>query len=238
MVLLHPWFGCCQFWHRTFDHFIDRTRIAVDFYSLADGDWSRWAGPVQMAESVLSVMDHEGLEYVDLVGNSVGGIVAQVVASKYPQRVRKLVLVGTGAHTTGVRSAFVDTVDHWIAAARRNETPSRSFIEATVSMLVSSDLDAQSLAVFADMLAKTEPMFIATVLTEARRLDLSDELGKIRASTLVIRGTEDRVRTRDHAFQLANAVRDARWYEMQAAGHAPMLDSPDEFERLLAEHLS
>ena len=49
-----------------------------------------------MAEVVVSFMDAHGLERVDLLGWSLGGIVAQHVALDVPDRIRRLVIAGSG----------------------------------------------------------------------------------------------------------------------------------------------
>jgi len=48
-----------------------------------------------MADDIVGVMDHLGLDRPDLVGYSLGGGAAFWAASKYPERVRKLVIVAT-----------------------------------------------------------------------------------------------------------------------------------------------
>ncbi len=83
------------------DALSDRPCFAVDFYSLAGEGGRPSAGPTDLADAVLRMLDAEQLDRVDVVGNSVGGIVAQIIASSVPQRVRRLVLVGTGANTVG-----------------------------------------------------------------------------------------------------------------------------------------
>ena len=49
-----------------------------------------------MADDIAALIDHLELEKPDLVGYSLGGGVAFFTASKYPERVRKLVM--TSAH--------------------------------------------------------------------------------------------------------------------------------------------
>src|SRR5438132_14422928 len=49
-----------------------------------------------MADDIAALMDHLGLEKPDLVGYSLGGGVAFFTASKYPEKVTKLVM--TSAH--------------------------------------------------------------------------------------------------------------------------------------------
>jgi pimeloyl-ACP methyl ester carboxylesterase len=48
-----------------------------------------------MAEDVLAVLDHAGIQQASLVGTSLGGMIAQELALAHPERVDKLVLVAT-----------------------------------------------------------------------------------------------------------------------------------------------
>ncbi|MFF3950182.1 alpha/beta fold hydrolase [Streptomyces sp. NPDC001902] len=48
-----------------------------------------------MADDTVAFLDALGLEAVDLLGYSLGGIVAQVVAQQYPDRVRRIILAAT-----------------------------------------------------------------------------------------------------------------------------------------------
>lgn len=236
-VFLHPWFGCWQFWISTMDGLTDRPCFAVDFYSPAGGDWSSVDGPSGLADAVLHMLDSEGLDQVDLVGNSVGGIVAQIIASTAPDRVRRLVLVGTGANTAGALPAFAETVDRWTVGASADGGPSREAIADTVGMLFTCRPEPDVWETYVQAVSDTDPAYMGSVLSAARRLDLTPDLPSITAETLILRGTEDCARTAAHAAALAEGIPVAHAVEMDGAGHSPMVDHPDEFLRLVTDHL-
>lgn len=50
----------------------------------------------QMAEDAIRFMDAKGFKQVDLLGFSMGGMVAQEIVLRAPQRVRRMILAGTG----------------------------------------------------------------------------------------------------------------------------------------------
>jgi pimeloyl-ACP methyl ester carboxylesterase len=57
-----------------------------------------------VADDVAAVLAELGIESIDVVGYSMGGAIAQSLAYRHPQRVRRLVLVATlAAHTTAAR---------------------------------------------------------------------------------------------------------------------------------------
>ncbi len=237
VVLLHPWFGCWQFWTSTMQHLAERPCYAVDLYSPAAGAWSATAGPTALAEAVVAMMDAEGLDRVDVVGNSVGGIVAQVIASTVPRRVRRLVLVGTGASTQGALPGFARAVDRWIEVGRDGGAASRAAAEETVGMLFTGRPAASDWETYLQAVLRTDPAYLAAVLGAARKLDLTPRLGRITAPTLVIRGSEDCARTAEHAAVLAAGIPTARSVEMPGAGHSPMIDQPNRFADLVTAHL-
>jgi 3-oxoadipate enol-lactonase len=158
------------------------------------------------------------------------------VASTAPDRVRRLVLVGTGASTAGALPGFAAVVDRWIETARDGREPSRAAVEDTVGMLFTTRPDHTAWETYVQAVCGADPAYLAAVLCAARRLDLSPHLAAITAPTLVLRGSADRARSAAHSAALAAGIRTARSIEMPGAGHSPMVDRPDEFARLVSTH--
>jgi 3-oxoadipate enol-lactonase len=237
VVLLHPWFGCWRFWSTTIAALADRPCYALDLYSPAAGDWTGVEGPVALAEAVVGVLDAERIEVADVVGNSLGGIVSQLVAATVPQRVHRLVLVGTGATTAGTLPGFAAAVDRWIATAEAGGAAAREAVEDTVGMLVTARPAAAEWTAYVDAVLATDPAYLAAALAGARLLDLTPRLPAITADTLVVRGSEDCARTAEHAATLAAGIPRARSVELPGAGHSPMVDHPAEFTALVRAHL-
>jgi pimeloyl-ACP methyl ester carboxylesterase len=104
VILLHPWFGCWQFWNRTIDALPEFDTISVDLYSLGDRtDWREFAGPDGLATAVGGLLDASHIDRCCVIGNSMGGIAAQALAASHTGRVEKIILVGTGARIFGVK---------------------------------------------------------------------------------------------------------------------------------------
>lgn len=238
VVFLHPWFGSWPFWTGAMAALGDRTTFAVDFYSLGKGRWEGSASPEGLAQAVLDMLDAEELDQVDLVGNSVGGIVSQVIAARHPERIRQLVLIGTGANTVGALPDFAAAVDRWAQDISAGLTPRRETVEDTVELLFSARPASLEWETYVEQVLRAEPAFLAAVLLEARKLDLVPELPNITAPTLIIRGSEDRARSARHSEVLAAGMPEARPVELADAGHSPMVDHPVEFLQLLTQHLN
>jgi len=69
------------------------------------------------------------------------------------------------------------------------------------------------------------------VLTGLLARDVTDQLGSIRAPTLVVRGVEDKARTAEHVRILCAGIPDSTSIEIRNSGHSPMVDQPAAFEQ-------
>ncbi|GGB18513.1 3-oxoadipate enol-lactonase [Flexivirga endophytica] len=233
VLLLHPWFGCRAFWDRTAEQLAAPT-CAVDWYALGDGDWSASSGPEGLAEAAVALLDSIEAPQVDVVGNSVGGIVAQLLAARWPDRVRRLVLVGTGAALGGPPSRFGELVHAWVGGLADRRALAPRLVDAlTAERRPHAERDGYVRTVLA-----ADPDFLSAVLVSSRRLDLRRELNRITAPTLVIRGEHDTARSPRHVAELLAGISESRAVEMAGCGHSPMIEQPQRFNDLVEDHLT
>jgi 3-oxoadipate enol-lactonase len=233
LLLLHPWFGCAAFFDPVRPVVTDNRVIAVDLYSPAVGDWRELAAPEPLAAAVVEVLEQETDRPAVVIGNSMGGILAQLVALTRPDLVEKLIIVGTGARNTGLHSKFSERLAAWLAKPDSAQLPA-----FTRGLVVPRAAGHWAVAACVERLARVDPDYIAAVPRATLGLDLRSRLAGVTAPTLVIRGELDTIRTREHAEELAASIPGARAVEIRGAGHSPMVDSTDEFNALAAEFLA
>jgi pimeloyl-ACP methyl ester carboxylesterase len=232
VLLLHPWFGCWRFWEPVLPALAGARWLAPDLYSPAAGDWAGAAAPSALSAALADLLEAEGGAPADVVGNSMGGILAQLLAAERPDLVRRLVLVGTGASSAGLRPGFATRLDAWLAA------PDAAGLEPLTRGLVAPRAAAHPLVdACVAALAAVDPAYVAAIPRATRGLDLRPRLASISAPTLVVRGELDSIRTDAHAQELAAGIAGARAVEIAGAGHSPMVDSAEAFNRLLADFL-
>ena len=237
LVLLHPWFGSWRFWLPLVDRLDERRWVAPDLYSLADSRVT--ATPEVLAKAVAALIDGDESYSVDIVGNSVGGIVAQIVAAASPDRVRTLTLVGTGARTAGTRPEFAAVVDAWVAGTPHdNPAATRIAVARAVDMLTKYPAPSHIRDATISLLIAAPRQYVASVLSGARCLDLRPQLSNVTAPTMIVRGAQDCARTPAHVAELLDRLPNARAVELSDAGHCPMIDAPGEFATLLLQHLT
>jgi 3-oxoadipate enol-lactonase len=229
VILLHPWFGSWLFWRQTVDALPELETYAVDLYSLgASDDWQRFASPQGLAQAVGALLDAQQIDRCIVVGNSMGGIAAQALSATRGEQVGRLVLVGTGARTVGVKPEFRRALDDWIAGEA-----DRDFTERLVDALLARRPAPPEFDRFVETVVNANKAFMGAVLNRAFELDLRPVLPKITAATLVIRGEHDAARTRTHVEELLAGIADSTALEIPGAGHSPQVDSPEAFSRAI-----
>ena len=234
IVFMHPWYGCWQFWQRPIDALPEFEIYAVDLYSLgANDNWQDFASPEGIARAIGGMIDGLRLSPAVVIGNSMGGIAAQALAATRPADVDKLVLVGTGARTVGVKPEWRKQIDDWVAG-----DADRAFTERMVAALMARrPEDPQEFETFVDMVAGANKAFMGMVINTAFNLDLRLLLPRIASPTLVVRGALDASRTQAHVDELLAGIPNSRAVEIPNAGHSPQVDSAEVFSRVVREFL-
>lgn len=184
------------------------------------------------ANDVLEVYRALGIDTAILVGLSMGGTIAQHVALNWPERVQALVLVGATPHGLG-EDVNVDNVlkaieDVGVVTASQNVIE-RSFAPGTTAELLA----------FAKAEVAQTPAFVARqAIASLNRSDSRARLGEIGMPTLVVVGKEDTITPPNESVILADGIPDSRLAILEGAGHFPMLEKPQVFNRLLADFLA
>ena len=194
-------------------------------------------GPYTVAElagDALQVLDEAGVEGAHVLGASLGGMVAQLLAAEHADRVDRLVLAGT---TPGGAKAFPlpqQTLALMAeAAALPPEVALRRFVENALAP-GSSFVDE----VFAyRQRHPPDPAGWAAQAAAGATWDADGRLAQISAPTLVVAGTADAVVDPRNARLLADAIPNARLELIDGAGHLPFWERAEEFAALVERFL-
>jgi pimeloyl-ACP methyl ester carboxylesterase len=179
----------------------------------------------------LELMDRLGLAQADVIGCSIGGWIAAELATKSPERVRRLVLVGP----VGVKTGPVDRLDiPDIFAIPQSEMERRLFHDPARMRLDPSRMTDEQLAI-----AARNRETLALLVWEPYMHDpkLCHRLHRVTAPTLFLRGESDGLVSAEYLAAYARLLPNARTATIVAAGHAPHVEQPDAFAASVLQFL-
>jgi 3-oxoadipate enol-lactonase len=192
--------------------------------------------PETVAADVVAVLDDVGVERAHVVGQSMGGMIAQDLALRHPERVRSLVLVSTFGTTDEWSRALMESRRRLIAAGGLP-------LQFAVSIhFVFSPKAFRELGPFIAGLQErlsTHPPDEAAYLRQIDYIAAHDALSRLSELTmpvLVVAGGDDMLTSAIQNRELAAAA-GARYEEFAEASHGLIWEEPDRFGALLDEHL-
>ncbi|ARP85677.1 alpha/beta fold hydrolase [Bordetella genomosp. 9] len=187
----------------------------------------------RLGRDALELMDVLELARVDVLGLSLGGMVAQWLAMHFPERIDRLVL----AHT----AAYLGPAAQWEPRIRTIlQAPAEQTAEAFLVNWFPAAMrerDDPALAPFRAVLLRTQAKGIAGCLAAVRDMDMRRGLALIDRPTLVIGGRFDTVTSAQHSEELAAGIPGAALVLLPAV-HMSNVELPEAFIDTVGQFLS
>ncbi|WP_103354584.1 alpha/beta fold hydrolase [Amycolatopsis sp. CA-128772] len=256
VVLLHAAIGDRRMWDAQFTELAGGHRV-IRYDRRGFGETGGETGEHAHYEDLLALLDARGIEQAALVGASMGGACALDAALAAPERITRLVLLGSGL--TG--HAWPDHMQADIAAVTAEILPAgrldryraregdvdpadvRAMAEANIRYLVAgsgrdvSVLPAEMLALVREMCEQVyRHDWTAPQWTE-RIPDTRHRLAEITTPALVVIGTADARGLVELSTHLAESLPHAELVELADTGHLPSMERPAEVNALLRKFL-
>ena len=183
------------------------------------------------SEDIVAILDREGIARADIVGFSLGGLIAQRIAIDHPDRVGKLALLATVAGRTeeerqrvasrheiilreGIAAVTGGARDRWFTEEFAAANPER--VETRIRQLVANDVASYA---------------------EAYRIfgsgDLADSLHEIAHETLVLTGERDSGSSPRMSRLMHERIRNSRLVILPRLKHSLLVEAPG----VIADHL-
>jgi len=228
LVFVHGFTTTSEFWREQAEEFSKAyrvIRINLPGHGASPAPTSRSYCLEDFVEDVARVFRELSIEKAVLIGLSMGGIVAQKFALKYPHLLKALVLVDTTSHGIGPDATAV--------LANADKRGFKKAVEDLSDISFSSSA-SPALLEWARREVIQTPEFVARAADRSLHdADTRGSLSQIKVPTLVIAGEEDRVTPPQESEVLAKGISDSTLALIPGAGHFSMLDNPVAFNRIL-----
>jgi 3-oxoadipate enol-lactonase len=188
----------------------------------------------EFTDDAISLLHHLSIKTCFVIGLSLGGMVAQMMASRVPQIIEGLVLCDT-ASTIGTTSFWnerIDTVKQKGLAAVSDGAMARWFSERFIQE------EPAKLGGYKNMLERMPVAGYITACEALRDADVTSIAAKLKLLTLCVVGSEDKSTTPVEVEALANLIEGATYTVIDGSGHLPCVDNPQELSRLIIEFVN
>ncbi len=227
LLLLHGLFGALSNFATIIDHFSGRINVVVPLLPIFEM-------PLRKL-SVMGLVDHvdafvkfKGYTQVNLVGNSLGGHVAILFALSRPEILRSMTLTGSsGLFEAPLGSTFPKRGNYDFVQKKTEST----FYDPAVA---TKDLVDEVYDIVND---RNKAIRVISIAKSALRHNIADRLDQIKRPVLLVWGKDDTITPAFVGEKFHELLPDSRLHIMEKCGHAPMMEHPDEFNRLLNDFL-
>ncbi|HZG00103.1 MAG TPA: alpha/beta hydrolase [Chitinophagales bacterium] len=227
LMLLHGLFGALSNYQYILEDFKDRYRIVIPMlpiYTLEIHETSVGG----LVEHVKKFVAELKLDNMVLVGNSLGGHIAQLYCLQEPHKVRAMVLTGSsGLFESAMGGTYPKRGDYEYIKQRTEYT----FYDPKTATPELID------EVFDICNDRGKAIRVIAVAKTAMRENLAEHLHKVTCPVLLIWGADDKITPPFVAEEFKKLIKNSELHFMSECGHAPMMESPKEFNRLLQNFL-
>lgn len=240
LVLLHGWGMHSALWQGISHELANNYRITqIDLpgHGLSPG----YQTPLTLSQLTDQVAKYCPDQY-HLMAWSLGGLIAQKLATQQVERIEKLILIASNA-------CFVQTQQwpHALAApilqgfAERLQEDTHNTLQRFIALQVMGCNNERSLLRKTQTFLKQRGPACKQALIDGldilRRTDLRSNLAQIKCPLLMIAGNKDRITPAQAFLAMQTLSAQSQTYIIEGAGHAPFLSHPELFLNAVRNHL-
>lgn len=227
LLLLHGLFGALSNFSHLIHHFKSTHKVIVPMLPLFDLDLlNTTVGGLQ--KFVRKFIEHRGYDHIHLLGNSLGGHVALVYILKSPERIKSLILTGSsGLFESGMGDSYPKRGD-------REYIKKKAELTFYDPAMATEELVDECFEITNN---RIKVIKILSLAKSAIRNNLGEEISKINQPTCLIWGKNDIITPPFVAHEFNRLIPNSELHFIDKCGHAPMMEVPDEFNKILGGFL-
>ena len=188
----------------------------------------------EMARDQTMAMDILGIQNADVVGVSMGGMIAQFLAADHPEKVGKLVLVVTCARPNEI---IETAVTEWMDQAKQDDHT--ALMDSNIRLIYSDAYYQKNKKLIPLMGKLTKPKSYDRFLIQAeacRKHDCYDLLETVTAPTLILGGEQDKCLGGEASREIAGKIPGAQLKLYPQWGHG-LYEEAEDFQDVILEFL-
>ena len=237
VILLHGWLGSWGLWQETMG-FLGRyyRTYALDFWGFGESGKKRETYAVQDFVSLVNqFMEQLGIVHAPLVGHSMGGTVSLSVAIRYPERVSKVVVIGSPIVGSSLAVPLKLAGMRPIAFLLFNMMSVFRFGLKLASPIICRD-ERFFKMLDRDLSRTTVESFLLSIAS-LHRTDLRPMLDQIKVPAMGMYGDRDVIVHPKQWQPMQKGIPQAQIERFPHAGHFPMLEEQQKFSEMLKAFL-
>lgn len=256
LLLIHGLAGSSKWWSENIPALAaTRRTIAIDLPGFGESEGARNYDPTEVVSVIDEFCEQLGLETIDVVGHSLGTLLAIEFAFRHPHRLRRLVLTG------GPITSVIGLTRSPIRTLRRRPKVANFLIEVATTGIPLPErlrrfiarhpiLRMLTLTPYVFNARRLEPRFAEMMIagtgspgmypTLARgfRYEAEQAMSGLRCPTLVIGGANDKIAPIEDLEEFSEREIVKKFVVLDSTGHCAMFEKPDEFNREVLEFLA
>ena len=223
LLMLHGLFGALSNFEGLINYFVKHNKVIVPMLPLFELDLlhSTVGG---LEKYLYKFIEHRDYRNINLLGNSLGGHVALLHVLKHPERIKSLILTGSsGLFENGMGDTYPKRGDYEYIKKKTALT----FYDPEVATKELVD------EVYEIVNNRIKAIKIISLAKSAIRNNLGEELNQIKQPTLLVWGNNDTITPPFVGREFNRLIPNSELHFIDKCGHAPMMEVPDEFNRIL-----
>lgn len=185
-------------------------------------------------DDVIGLLQYLRIEKIIPVGLSVGGMIAQLLATRIPAQVTKLILCDTrhkighaqvwndrikAIQTNGLASIADGVMQRWFPESFHKEQP-------------------VTVAGYKNMLQRTDAIGYIKTCEAIRDADLTEQAKQITVPALCVVGSADKSTLPEEVKNLADLIKHSKFEIIEGSGHIPCVDNPAALSKLIIDFIN
>jgi pimeloyl-ACP methyl ester carboxylesterase len=247
LLYVHGIMGTWRNWVFNLLPFADRYRvIAVDLPGFGLSEMPVGEFSIEhYADVVKEFTAKLGIDKVTLIGNSMGGQVATIVAKKTPEILTKLILVDPAGFSTSTKrlrklapyAKYLNPIFSLGVVLRKVIAGNRWLAATFTKIVLWKPMDVSSELILVLLAGIGKPGFVPAIHTISHTpvIDFPGEITPD-TETVIIWGRNDSLIPKRDAFKFARMIPHAKLELMDDVGHIPMFETPDRFNALIEQY--